>query len=350
MKKSILLFLLLIISLGFKANSQKVEALAVGFYNLENLFDTINDPHNPGDDEFTPEGKKHWNSKRYWHKIHHMAYAISKIAVDKKFGIKGLSVLGVSEVEHKSVLEDIVKDSLLKSRNYKIIHYESPDHRGIDVALLYNPKVFKVEHSKQVPLKIKDKPNFHTRSQLVVTGKLMGEHFAFIVNHWPSRYGGEKRSLPFRIAAAKLAYHLIDSLKKDNPNIKIVLMGDLNDDPISKSIKKYLHSKGIKSEVGPNDVYNPFEKLFKEGIGSLAYHDNWDLFDNMFVTPNMLMKNKNDLNGWKFFKARVFNKEFLKQKDGKFAGYPFRTYVGDNFMGGYSDHFPVYIVLIRKIK
>jgi len=345
------LFLLLVITLLFftRSYSQKVEALAVGFYNLENLFDTINDPKNPGDDEFTPEGKKHWTSKRYWHKIHNLAYAISKIGVDKKMGIKGLSVIGVSEVEHKNCLVDLVHDSILKPLNFHIVHYESPDHRGIDVALLYNPDVFKVENSKAVPLFVNGKL-FHTRSQLVVRGKLLGEDFAFIVNHWPSRYGGEKRSLPYRMAAAKLAYHLTDSLKKLNPEIKIVLMGDLNDDPISKSVKKYLHSKGKKNEVKNDDLYNPFEKLFKEGIGSLAYHDNWNLFDNMFVTPNMIMKNKNDLNSWKLYTAKVFNKEFLKQKDGKFAGYPYRTFVGDNFMGGYSDHFPVYMILIRAVK
>ncbi len=342
-----ILGVILFISRGY---GQKVEAVAVGFYNLENLFDTINDPHNPGDDEFTPEGPKLWNSKRYWHKIHHMAYAISQIGVDKKIGLKGVSVLGVSEVENRSVLEDLVKDSSLAKRNLKIIHYDSPDHRGIDVALLYNPDIFKVEKSEQVPLIIKDKPDFHTRSQLVVVGKLMGEDFAFIVNHWPSRYGGEKRSLPFRMAAAKLAYHLIDSLKHANPNTKIILMGDLNDDPISKSVKKYLHTEDNPKNIKDGEVYNPFEKLFKEGIGTLAYRDNWNLFDNMVMTPNLLPKDKNDLDSWKFYKAFVFNKEFLKQKDGKFAGYPYRTFVGNNFMGGYSDHFPVYIVLIRKIK
>ncbi len=349
MKKFCILVLLLTL-LWNKSYTQNVEAIAVGFYNLENLFDTINDPKQWGDDEFTPNGPKLWNSKRYMHKIHNMAYVISQIAVDRKLGLKGLAVLGVSEVENRNVLEDLVKDTLLKSRNYKIIHYDSPDHRGIDVALLYNPAVFKVESSKQTPLIMKDQPDFHTRSQLVVRGKLMGEDFAFIVNHWPSRRGGEKRSLPHRIAAAELAFHLIDSLKQLNPDIKIILMGDLNDDPISKSVKKYLHSKGKKTQVGPNDLYNPFEKFYREGIGTLAYRDNWNLFDNMFVTPSLLMKDKSDLDGWKFYKAKIFNAEFLKQKEGKFAGYPFRTFVGNTFMGGYSDHFPVYMILIRKMK
>ncbi len=348
--KKFYIFILFIALLWGKTFSQNVEAIAVGFYNLENLFDTINDPDNPGDDEFTPKGEKLWNSDRYMHKIHNMAYVISKIAVDKKLGLKGLAVLGVSEVENRKVLEDLVRDSSLKSRNYKIVHYDSPDHRGIDVALLYNPAVFKVESSKQTPLIIKGEPDFHTRSQLVVRGKLMGEDFAFIVNHWPSRRGGEKRSLPYRIAAAELAYHLIDSLKQLNPNIKVILMGDLNDDPISKSVKKYLHSKGKKEQTGNNDLFNPFEKYYREGIGTLAYRDNWNLFDNMFVTKSLLMKDKSDLDGWKFYKAKIFNAEFLKQKEGKFAGYPFRTFVGNNFMGGYSDHFPVYMILIRKIK
>ena len=348
MKKIFILVFLLFLLVG-KSFSQNVEAIAIGFYNLENLFDTINDPNLP-DDEFTPTGPKLWNSKRYWHKINNMAEVISKIAVDDKIGLKGLAVLGVSEVENKRVLEDLVKAPPIKNFNYQIVHYESPDHRGIDVALLYNPKVFKVESSKQIPLIIKDNPDFKTRSQLVVVGKLGGEDFAFIVNHWPSRRGGEKKTRPYRIAAAKLAYSIIDSLKKLNPNLKIILMGDLNDDPINKSIKKYLQSKGKEDKVRNNDLFNPFEKLFKMGVGTLAYRDNWNLFDNILLTKSLLKTDKLDLQGWKYYKAKVFNPSFLKQKEGNFAGYPYRTFVGNHFMGGFSDHFPVYVILIRKTK
>ncbi|HPD96357.1 MAG: endonuclease/exonuclease/phosphatase family protein [Bacteroidales bacterium] len=328
---------------GVKAQEKKAyNVTCIGFYNLENLFDTI---PGPNDTEFTPEGVNHWTSQRYYHKLNHMAEVISQIGDELFPG--GPAILGVSEVENRSVLEDLVNMPKLKPSGYKIVHFDSPDHRGIDVALLYRPEFFKVTSERSVHLVIPDNPDFRTRDQLVVSGLLDGEPINIIVNHWPSRRGGEKRSLPYRKAAALLARSLIDSIRGVDPNAKVILMGDLNDDPDSKSVVSFLGAKGQRDNLKKNDLYDAMAELYRQGIGTLAYKDSWNLFDNLILTQPLLSK---DRSSWVLFKAKVFNKPFLQQSSGQFAGYPFRTYVGSTFTGGYSDHFPVYLFLVKEKK
>ena len=251
--KNHFLFLLAVLAFGLGINQvsaqeqQAYKVGLVGFYNLENLFDTINDP-NKDDEEFLPQGGNQWNTEKYLAKLHNMAYAISTIGTD--WSPDGVAVLGVSEIENRTVLEDLVLQPEIKDRNYQIVHYESPDRRGVDVGLLYNPKYFTLKNSKSYRTVVPDDPEFITRDQLVVSGMFDGEMMHFIVMHWPSRYGGEKRSLPGRIAAATLCRHIADSILNQDANAKIIMMGDYNDYPDNKSVTKYLRATGDMNNLG----------------------------------------------------------------------------------------------------
>lgn len=337
------LLLSAVLSLSQAVNAQNYEIAAVGYYNLENLFDTI-DSENVRDSEYLPNSKKQWNTERYYYKLDNMARVLSEIATDKT--PDGLAVFGVSEIENRFVLEDLVKREALKDRNYQIVHYNSPDRRGIDVALLYNPEYFELTNSYSAPFVDAD-TNFKTRDQLVVSGLLKGEEVHFQVNHWPSRSGGEKRSRPKRNAAGKLARSLADSLIAINPNAKVMIMGDLNDDPTNQSVAKFLKASGKKEKLKDGYFYNPFHNLYNKGIGSLAYRDSWNLFDQIILTPALVSENKDT---WSYYKAKVFKKNYMINQSGKYKGYPKRTHAGGRFQGGYSDHFPVYMYLIRELK
>ncbi|NCO54418.1 MAG: endonuclease [Bacteroidetes bacterium CG02_land_8_20_14_3_00_31_25] len=335
--------LLILLNINTFSQEKKYKALCVAFYNLENFFDTINDP-NKNDEEFLPNGKNNWNTKKYNTKIEHNSEVITQIA--DEIQAKGPVIIGVSEVENKNVLEDLIVSPLMAPLNYGYVLVEGPDKRGVDVALLYQKKYFTVTNVRSATLRIPGKTDWFTRDQLVVTGNLDGEKFNFIVNHWPSRSGGEKRSAPLRNAAADLCKSLADSIYKSDPNAKIIIMGDLNDDPTNKSLTQHLQAKGNVEELKSGDLFNPMYNLFvKDGIGSLAYRDKWDLFDQIIVSQPLLEKDKSS---YRFLHAKIFNKNFLVQKDGAFAGYPFRTYVAGNWMGGYSDHFPAYIILVKE--
>ncbi len=351
MKKTFLLsvaFLLSVLLFNgslLKAQSKKTfQSALIGFYNLENLFDTINDPK-IDDEEFLPNGPNRWNSEKYLHKLSQMSKVISKIGTD--VNPDGLAALGVSEVENRGVVEDLIHTPLLKGRHYKIVHRDSPDRRGIDVALIYNPKYLKVTSTTMYRLHVPDKPNFRTRDQMLVSGLLNGEQFYFIVNHWPSRYGGEKRSRPLRNDAAALTRHISDSLLAVNPKAKIIVMGDLNDNPTNESVLKIMRAKGNRNQLKKGDFYNPMYKLYKKGFGTTAWRDTWSLFDQIFLSQGLLDR---DFSSWKYYKVNIFHKPFMEQQEGKYKGYPYRTFAGGTWMGGYSDHFPVYIVLIREVK
>jgi hypothetical protein len=246
------------------------------------------------------------------------------------------------------VLEDLVAQPKLKDRNYEIVHYNSPDQRGIDVALLYNPKYFKVISSAplNVPLKNPDGTSYPTRDVLWVYGLMNGEPVSVFVNHWPSRRGGEEASAPNRALAAGVAKAKIDSLVKAHSESRIIVMGDLNDDPLSPSVTEVLKATGEISKVKQGHLYNPWVDYYKKGIGTLAYNDAWNLFDQVIISKPYLNKSQQ---GFFFQKAVIFNRPYLVQKSGKYKGYPFRTYDFDVYMRGYSDHFPVYVVLLKKI-
>ncbi|HPE33397.1 MAG TPA: endonuclease/exonuclease/phosphatase family protein [Bacteroidales bacterium] len=316
----------------------------IAFYNIENLFDTIDQP-NVNDTEFTPEGPNKWNSSKYYEKLSNLSEVISKIGVD--LTPDGPAVLGLSEIENRSVLSDLVMQPELRQRNYQIVHHDGPDRRGVDCALFYNPKYFTMTNSQSRRLRVEGRDNFFTRDQLVVSGMFDGEMMHFIVNHWPSRSGGQKRSEPLRIAAARLTRSIVDSLLNIDPNAKVIVMGDLNDDPVDKSVKKIMNTTDNPDKLKSDMMFNPMERLYRQGIGSLAYRDAWNLFDQLLLTQALT---GNDKSTYKFYRAGVFNKPWLLQKEGAFKGYPWRSFAGGNYLGGYSDHLPVYLFLIKEEK
>ncbi|HET8838552.1 MAG TPA: endonuclease/exonuclease/phosphatase family protein [Flavobacteriaceae bacterium] len=332
-------------STGDTKNQYKI--LTVAFYNLENLFDTENDPKKF--DERTPimEMPAEARPEAYRKKLHNMASVLSKIGTD--VAKDSPAIIGISEVENQKVIEDLVNQPELVEKNYGIIHYESPDERGIDVALLYQKDLFRPisssSHSVYLYNQAKEKQDY-TRDQLLVTGLLDGEKMHFIVNHWPSRGGGEAASEPKRLAAAAVMKGIIDSIQAVDPYAKIMAMGDFNDNGYNKSFKEVLGSKSEQESVKLKGIYNPYEALHAQGIGSNAYRDGWDNFDQIIMTKPFLA---GDYDSYHFYKAFVFNPKFMLTPEGRYKGYPFRSWGNGAFTGGYSDHFPVYVYLIKEL-
>ena len=330
------------------AAQKKVATFGVAFYNLENLFDTINN-NGKYDLEFSPQGSHKWDGKKYWSKIHNMAYAISQMTT--KTTPMGPSVIGVSEIENITVLQDLVNDPQIKDWNLQIVHHDSPDARGVDVGLLYNPNFFRVLKVENHRLYIPELPKFKTRDQMCVIG-LMGtkqtgySRIAVLVNHWPSRRGGEAESSWLREAAAKLNRQIADSLLKVDPNIGIITMGDMNDDPHNKSTAEVLGAVKNINKVVEGGFYNPFWEKLDKGIGSYIYRGGWNLFDQIIVNSNIV----DGKCGLKFYAAEVLNKQFLIQQDGQYKGYPLRTFSAGVWTNGYSDHFPTEIFLVKEVK
>lgn len=340
------LFLFFIfIARSLPAQEKHYKVACIAFYNLENFYDTIDDP-NKDDQEFLPGGSSKWNTLKFLTKLNHTAEVVSQIG--DELVKKGPDIMGFSEIENRQILIDIINTPELKKEDYGIAHYDSPDKRGVDVGLIYKKKNFTLLGSRPHRLTIPDMDDFFTRDILEVSGLLDGDKLYILVNHWPSRSKGEVQSAPLRAAAASLCRSIVDSLLKVDPNSKIIIMGDLNDDPTDASLVKYLKAKGKAEKLKPGELYNPMWKLFNNGIGSLAYRDSWNLFDQFVITPALL--NPPDSSGFRFLKAKVFNKKFLTQSDGQYAGYPFRTYAGGIYAGGYSDHFPIYIFLTKEVK
>ncbi len=330
---------------GQKAEKQ-FNIRTIAFYNVENLFDTINDPDK--NDEASPMMElKGDRSKVYKDKMNNMAMVISKIGLEK--AKTSPAIVGLAEVENRKVIEDLIATDALKNKRYSIIHFDSPDRRGIDVALIYQKRYFKPIDQKNYELRIwdaKGRRNY-TRDQLLVSGILDDELIHIIVNHWPSRSGGEAKSRPKREKAAWLTTQIIEDIKKEDPNAKIIIMGDLNDDPTNSSIKKVLNAKGKKKEVKEGDIYNPMEDMFRRGFNTLGYRDNINLFDQILISSSLLTTT-NEYDSYKMFKTNIFNPRFLTNKKGRYKGYPFRSYSNGLFTGGYSDHFPVYMYLIKE--
>ncbi len=345
--KKVCLILFIFISLqGF--SQKKYQIRTVAFYNVENLFDTINDPKKY--DEASPIMEIKGNRKKiYYQKVNNMAKVISLIG--KKESKQSPAIVGLVEVENKAVIQDMLNTRYLKSQNYGIVHYDSPDARGIDVALIYKKSVFKPAHHKSYFLELRDEDGKleYTRDQLLVSGYLDGDYMHFIVNHWPSRRGGEKKSSPKREAAAALNLKIIEDIKEQDPNPKVIIMGDLNDDPTSPSVKKVLKTERKKSKAKKrNRLFNPMENMFKKGLNTLGYRNNINLFDQMILSSPFLVSKKNDYKSYRFFKAMIYNPRYLILQKGRYKGYPFRSWSGGKFTKGYSDHYPVYVYLIRR--
>ena len=317
----------------------------IAFYNLENLFDTINQ-EGVADEEFTPEGKKNWNAEKYLEKLDNMGRTISLIGIGASTP-DGAVLLGVCELENATVLQDLAETEALKDRNYKFVHYDSPYYRGMDVALFYQPKHFTVLSSSSHELNMPEIENFTTRAQLLVSGILDGDTIHVIVNHWPSRYGGAEESEPLRIAAAKLSKSIADSLLNIRPNAKIIIMGDLNDDPADKSVKKYINTVDEVKKAKNDNFYNPFELIHATDTGTLMYRGKWNLFDQILLSSALCETGNSS---YTFHEAGILAEEFLIQQDGKYKGSPFRTFSYNDYIHGYSDHLPSYVYLIKKVK
>ncbi len=355
----------IVIGLSLQGQTKKFVVQTVAFYNFENLFDTINNPNN--DEEWLPNGAQNWTSKKYKQKLHNLARVLNEIGTGEN---KNSPVLiGGCEIENRGVLEDLVKEPALINNDYGIVHFDSPDKRGIDVALLYQKKHFQPTSYINIPLLIYDKQikvkeeketeedkadkdknevakdnRRYTRDILLVTGLLDGDEVNVMVNHWPSRSGGEKKSSPAREEAGRMNRKIMDSIYKVNPNAKIITMGDLNDGSYNKSVKEGVGAKLKKSEVAQFGVYNPFEELAKKGNASLFYRDAGDIFDQIMVSETLI---KTDYTSYRYWKSGIYNKPFMITTLGQYKGYPLRHGINEV---GFSDHFPVYIYLIKEVK
>lgn len=304
----------------------------IAFYNLENLFDTKNDPY-ALDDDFTPTGFKKWKEKRYRSKLGKLGRAISSIGEQE--GSYPPVLLGIAEVENGQVIQKLLGGKHLKNIPYDFVHFDSPDERGIDTALIYNKDHFKVIKSETLALIIENENGERdfTRDILYVNGSLNGEEIHVFVNHWPSRRDGADETKHKRIKAAETILEKLNSLNHDPASINVLVMGDFNDDPNSESIQKLMNS---------NLFINPMQKLLSPVSGSANYKGKWSLFDQIILSHSFLNHEK-DTHSFK--KAAVYAPQFLKEWKGKYKGNPFRTFAGKKYIGGYSDHFPVYIIM-----
>ncbi len=344
-----LLFLAVALVLALSAGAQRqYRAYAIGFYNQENLFDTVHD-EGKIDNEFLPSGSYHWDGLKYGNKLHNMAQALADMGTDVIKGV-GCALIGLSEVENDRVLDDLVAQPALAERGYKYVHIEGPDLRGVDCALLYNPALFTLESQELYPYvqRMEGNPNFVTRGYLAVTGLLAGERVTVMVCHLPSRFHGS----PYREQGAEQMRAIKDSILAADPARKIFIMGDMNDDPTNKSMRVGLRAKGNKEEVKEGDTFNPwYNLLVKEGKGTLMYRGSWNLFDQIVMTPNLVeQKTPMDFSTLKYWKCRIQRMPYLFQTEGPYKGSPKRTTAGGVWLNGYSDHLPVVVYLMKEKK
>jgi hypothetical protein len=398
MKKISIFLLLFMFSFSFAQQKGKLRKVAtIGFLNVENLFDTVpssdyidgtKDFSNPAfhrsvpldslkylettedyrgewrnenlkgkkvirhqilTDEFTTKSAKNWDSKKYKQKIANEAKVISELGA--QYTKTAPAIVGLIEVENRQVIEDLIKHPLLAKYDYGIIHYNSFDARGIDVALIYQKRRFTPTNSLKKEIKIfnDEGKRSYTRNILVATGFLDNEKIAVFMNHWPSRSGGEAASLPKRNAAAAVLKQQMDSIRLKDPSTKLFAMGDFNDDPVSSSLKNHLKAALNPKDLSADTPYlNLMYPLYKRGVASLAYQDAPNLFDQIIVSGNVISDEVGK--GYSVYKTEIFAPPYLINKEGNFKGYPFRSWNGDTFTGGYSDHFPAFVVLQREVE
>lgn len=398
MKKYIFMGLLVAGGLASAQQNSKLKKVAtVAFLNVENLFDTIQsadyidgtkDVSNPafhrsvpldsikylkvdegeykgewnnsslkgkrvvryqgGSDEFTPKSAKNYGKKIYEAKLANESKVISEVGA--KYTGTAPVICGLIEVENRQVVEDLIKQPALAKYDYGIVHYNSYDYRGIDVAFIYQKRRFTPTNAltKEVKIYGDNGKREYTRDILVLTGMLDNEKVALFLNHWPSRRGGEAISLPKRNAAAAVLKQQMDSIQALDPSTKMFAMGDFNDDPISSSLKNILKAVGNPKDLSDSTPYlNLMYPLYKKGIASLAYQDSPNLFDQIIVSRNLYSENSESRKDYSVYKAEIYAPAYLINKEGSFRGYPFRSWNGDKFTGGYSDHFPAFVVLQR---
>lgn len=394
MKKFSILSAVLLSICAFSQQGKLRKVAAVGFLNVENLWDTIRsadyidgtkEVKNPafhrsipmdsitfleaekydgpwnddaligrkairyqsGSGDFTPSSAKNYSSEIYKAKLANEARVISELGA--QYTRTAPAVVGLIEVENRQVVEDLIREPALKKHDYGIIHYNSYDHRGIDVALIYQKKRFMPVNSLKKELKIfgDNGRREYTRDILVVSGLLDHERVAFFMNHWPSRRGGEALSQSKRNAAAVLLKQQMDSIRSADPSVKLIAMGDFNDDPVDPSLKDYLEAQRNPLDLSEKKPYlNLMYPLYKKGVASLAYQDAPNLFDQIIVSKNLIADQVTK--AYSVYKAEIFAPAYLISREGNYKGYPFRSWDGDRFTGGYSDHFPAFVILQRE--
>ncbi|MBU4539290.1 MAG: endonuclease [Weeksellaceae bacterium] len=397
MKKHFILFAVFTFGVLFSQQRQ-VQRATIAFLNVENLWDTVpsadyidgtKDIHNPAfhrsvpldslkylettedykgewsdelligkkviryqilADDFTANSPKNWDTKKYNQKLANEAKVISELG--RQYTNDYPVIVGLLEVENRQVVEDLVKQPALAKANYGVVHYNSYDARGIDIAIIYQKNRFKVTETYVKDIKIfnDEGKRSYTRGILVVKGTLDGEKVGVFLNHWPSRSGGEAASLPRRAAAAKVLKDEMDKLRNEDPERKLFAMGDFNDDPVSPSLRKHLGAVGEPDQLSEKTpYYNLMVKLYKAGIASLAYRDAPNLFDQIIVSKNLYSPEKLSPT-YSVFKAEIYAPSYLVNSEGQWKGYPLRSWDGDRFTGGYSDHFPAVSVIQREYK
>lgn len=357
MKKFLQIAAVLLV-IGVNCSAQKPSKnhkYVIGFYNLENLFDIYHE-EGKNDYEYLPDGANQWTQEKYDKKLANMAHVIAAMKKDNNVYH---TVLGVSEIENRLVLEDLVAQPEIADANFQIVHYDGPDRRGVDVALLYRPNQFKVLASESLPFTFspsridfsswsqEEMDHFKTRDILMVRGTIEDEMYAFFVAHLPSRIGGKGQDL--RPRGAEIIYDRAMKLEKEFPGIKIVVMGDMNDNPTDISMTDFMHGKEKITDVKEGDFFSPFIKMLADGYGSLAYQGTWNIYDIILVnnalanapagSAKIQQINKNGYYG------RIFHKPFMTQQTGQYKDTPFRTFSNGAFVNGYSDHYPTYIVI-----
>ncbi|HKK81532.1 MAG TPA: endonuclease/exonuclease/phosphatase family protein [Prolixibacteraceae bacterium] len=337
---TILLLFIFSSSLLLRAQENEIQSHRVMFYNVENLFDTVNDPKK-NDDEFLPDRDRYWNKNKFYKKLKRIYQTIMASS-----NWLPPSVIGLAEIENRSVLEALLQHTPLGAMGYKIIHKESPDHRGIDVALLYNKKQFSPVKYQTYAVKRPDDSNYATRDILHVEGFTGQETIHFFINHWPSKYGGVLTTKPLRALAALTLRDAVDSLFNISPYSKIVIMGDFNDSPFNESIKKHLRAIPVEDKPVADSLYNLAYHYAKQGKGTNKYHGKWEMIDQIIVSGNLLSENPMNTSISLF---KIIEAHFLYEKDKNYLGEkPFRTYTGFKYNNGFSDHLPV--ILDLKIK
>ena len=358
MKKGWLVSLFVALAL-FQACSVRIpdDAYVIGFYNVENLFDTEHD-RGKSDQAFLPDGENNWTADKYARKLSNIAEVIKAMA-DKNG--RWHTVLGLAEVENDRVLQDLVADAQIREAGYDFVHFEGPDVRGIDCALLYRPSQFRVLESRTIPFDFnttsgivfektpQEQRSFKTRDALFVRGRLEEQQFAIYVCHWPSRNGDKGADL--RCRAAEMVIDDIRAVERKHPGIKVVVMGDLNDNPEDVSVATYLRGRETIAEMQQGDLFSPFLRMHKDGFGSEEYHGEWNIFDCILVNGALAAPQDGSLRIQKtdaFHYGVVFDPPFLTQQSGRYAGTPFRTFSGGQFIKGYSDHYPTYIVISKE--
>lgn len=306
---------------------------AIGFYNQENLFDTKHD-EGKNDYDFLPTGSYEWDDTKYQHKLRNMAQALADMGTDKVAA--GCAFIGLAEVENARCMKDLVSQAPLKKRGMRYIHFEGADKRGIDVAAIYNPSLFQVDMKKT--RLVANKTN-NSRGFLVVHGKMQGEHVVCIVCHLPSRRNGDDSG---RVDGAHQVYDLKKAILAEDANAKIMIMGDMNDDPTDRSLCDGLRAKENRGDVKATDMYNPWIKVLKSGKGTLSYKGQWNLFDQILLSPQLLTQQN-----LRYMDHQIFVRDYLLQQEGKYRGTPKRTHAGGRWLDGYSDHLPVVVYLTK---